>query len=397
MYKNLKIDELLVNPSNDRHGQLGSENAAISMLFQIRDTHMRNLAKDIVSSGGLFEPPLVRQIEGKYIVYDGNRRVTCIKLLRNPTLAPTTELDEFFRSLRINWPGNFPEAILCRVENNENRVNDIIFRRHTGVQQGIGQSTWDDRMKDNFVRRTGRKLGLNISDEIEGMLIAIGEGFPAKKIPRSVMNRLFAAETMRNRVGFSVRGEKVEFISDENLVLKRLRRIAQDMVSKHVTLKHVWDAKGKNDYLDAVENCEDFPQKEAKNFREVEAIKHITEGRSANKLIIPAGQYVRKTLIPQSEYSINWVGHLERHRRIWHELQFELKLPQHVNAISVLFRVLLEISVENYVKICQLDSVYENDKLSKKIEKISAHLFACGMVSKKESVTHLISFADMKG
>ena len=188
-YRKLPLASLIVNPANDRHGELENETAAIAQLFAAQEPHMRNLAKDLVAKGEIFEPPLVFPSGDKYVVADGNRRTTCLKLLAAPRRAPTVELQQFFADCRKNWQGAFPDKIECRVESDRDRVDDILFRRHTGVQGGIGQSTWNDRMKANFVIRTGKSGGLNVADEIEKRL-KDAKLLPSRKIPRSNLNRL---------------------------------------------------------------------------------------------------------------------------------------------------------------------------------------------------------------
>lgn len=47
-YVGLDIDDLTVNPANDRHGELANETAAIAELFRLREAHMKKLAADIV-------------------------------------------------------------------------------------------------------------------------------------------------------------------------------------------------------------------------------------------------------------------------------------------------------------------------------------------------------------
>jgi ParB-like chromosome segregation protein Spo0J len=76
-----------------------------------------------------FEPPLVFPSGDKYIVADGNRRTTCLKLLATPRRAPTVDLQEFFTECRKNWQGAFPDTIECSVESDRDRVDDILFRR----------------------------------------------------------------------------------------------------------------------------------------------------------------------------------------------------------------------------------------------------------------------------
>lgn len=124
-YRKLALTSLVVNSANDRHGELENETAAIAQLFAAQEPHMRNLAKDLVAKGEVFEPPLVFPKGDKFIIADGNRRTTCLKLLAAPRRAPTVELQHFFAELKKKWPGNFPDNVECRVETDRDRVDDI--------------------------------------------------------------------------------------------------------------------------------------------------------------------------------------------------------------------------------------------------------------------------------
>jgi hypothetical protein len=252
-YKPLPLSALLINRANDRHGELENETASIAWLFNNRETHMRNLAKDLVAKGEVFEPPLVYEEGGKFTVFDGNRRVTCLKLIVDPKRAPTTELQTFFSDLKSKWVGKFPDKLTCQIESDRDRIDDILFRRHTGSQNGVGQSTWDDRMKNTFAQRTGKGGGISVADEIEKRLLAAGMAPTRKKIPRSTLNRLLSAEVFRNRLGFSISKGKFEFTHSEQKVLVALQRVADDLASKRVVLGDIWDVDGKRSYLDKLE------------------------------------------------------------------------------------------------------------------------------------------------
>jgi hypothetical protein len=82
-------------------------------------------------------------------------------------------------------------------------------------------------------------------------------------------------------------------------------------------------------------------------------------------------------------YGIIWPAHLQRHRAIWEELQYKLKLSEVPNAISVLLRVLLELSIDNYIKRAKPATVQETDKLSRKAAKVAADLHVRGKIDKK--------------
>lgn len=379
-YRKLPLASLVVNPANDRHGELENETAAIAQLFATQEPHMRSLARDLVAKGEVFEPPLVYPSGDAYIVADGNRRTTCLKLIANPRRAPTVELQQFFAELKERWKGRFPDSIECRVETDKDRVDDILYRRHTGVQGGIGQSTWTDRMKTNFVVRTGKGTGLNLADEIEKRLRDAGLA-PSRKIPRSNLNRLLSAEALRNRVGVSVRKGKLEFVRDEQGSLTALGRIAKDLATRAVTLDDVWDTQRKLDYLDRLETEGVLP-----------STKRPTPPRSGpapSPTPAPAPKPrppkppAWPHVIPDVDYGLNWPAHLHRHREIWDELQYRLELDAHPNAISVLLRVLLELSIDNYVARASLTDVHENDKLAKKLVKVATDLEANRQIDRK--------------
>src|SRR6185437_4707348 len=126
---------------------------------------------------------------------------------------------------------------------------------------GVGQTTWDDRMKSNFINRTGMGGPFNVADEIEKRLAEAGM-LPKKKIPRSNMNRLFSTDAFRNRVGFSVNKGKFVFTHDEPIVLRALRRIADDLAGRQIVLGDIWDVDGKRAYLDSLEKEKVLPTAE---------------------------------------------------------------------------------------------------------------------------------------
>jgi hypothetical protein len=378
--RNIALSALLVNRANDRHGELENETAAIAWLFNTREIHMRNLTKDIVDKGQIYELPLVSPEGNKFVVYDGNRRITCLKLLSDPRRAPTLDLQNFFREQRQKWQGVFPKQIPCQVESDRDRIDDILFRRHTGTQNGVGQSTWDDRQKATFVERTGKGPGISVADEIEKRLTDNDLLPSRRKIPRSTMNRLLSSEPFRNRLGFSVTKGKFEFTHDEVTSLNALARVADDLANRRVVLGDIWDVDGKRSYLDGLERDGLLPSAQhAKAKTGPSATPKTTKIKPTAK----AKPTPRETLIPQVEFGLTWPGRLQRHHQIWEELQFHLELKKHPNAISVLLRVLIELSVENYLSQTSLN-VADGDKLAARIVKVGKAMKAEGSIDDKQ-------------
>lgn len=308
--RKLPLSSLVVNQANDRHGELENETAAIAWLFNHREGHMKQLAKDLAESGQLYETPLVFEDDGKFVVYDGNRRVTCLKLIDNPRRAPNAELQKYFSKLKKIAPPNLTEKIDCQVESDRDRIDEILYRRHTGSQAGIGQSAWDDRMKNTFVQRTGKGDGGSVADEIEKALIEAGKWSGKGKIPRSNMNRLLSAEVFRSRAGISFRGGIFSFTHEVEKSLSALSRIASDLSNKIVVLSDVWDVDGKNKYLDRLDKEGVLPTARdlLRSSKERSKTKKKNGDSSASSRSSPQK---RKNLIPQLDHSIAWSGRLQ--------------------------------------------------------------------------------------
>lgn len=382
----IPLKELSVNPANDRHGELAGEHAAMEWLLTHRATHMRNLARDIVAENGIYEPPLVHDDNGKFVVYDGNRRVTCLKLLAEPHKAPTKDWSDFFTARRAEWNGKLPEKIQCQIEPDRDRLDEILYRRHTGGQSGIGQSQWDPEAKSNFVRRTGKKTRVNVAEEIENKLREAGHLKGGKRLPRSNLNRLLSAEGFRNRVGISVVKNHVEFTHKEDVVLAALARIADDLIAKKVVLENIWSNTDKRNYLDKLEKAGALPTAadaltQTKDFK---SSKPPPKKPENDPPAPPAPKpEARHTLIRNIDYGLVPQAHIQRATDVWNELQHRLKFGEHDNAIAVLFRVLLEFAIENYIDRKSLSAVHANDKLAKKFRKVLDDMEAKATLDKK--------------
>lgn len=90
-------------------------------------------------------------------------------------------------------------------------------------------------------------------------------------------------------------------------------------------------------------------------------------------------------LIPSNfSHSIKWNDRTLRIKDIWEELQFHLDLNRHPNAVAVLFRVLLELSVEEYITRIEPPGVVKDDKLVAKVIAVAHDLNKRGVLDKKQ-------------
>lgn len=381
-YDEMELSSLLVNQANDRHGELLSEDKAIEWLLTHRATHMRNLTKDIVKTGGIYEPPLVRKENNKFVVYDGNRRTTALKLLNEPQKAPSADWAKFFSNQRAEWNGTFPRTVVCQVEQDRERLDEILYRRHTGQQGGVGQSQWDAPAKTNFERRTGKNTKLDLAEAVESLLREEEFLEDDQRIPRSNFKRLFSAEQFRNRVGISIEKNKLILTHKKHKVLNALNRVASDLISKTITLDDIWDNTAKRSYLDTLDKQGVLPTVEDTVPRSETKPKKPNKTKKGKKKSKPREK--RRTLIRNIDHGLV-VSHKNRKALdIFEELQHRLKFEQHDNAIAVLFRVLLEISIDLYIEEWKVENIHKNDKLSKKFRKSLNAMLTYGSIDQKQ-------------
>lgn len=359
----LSIDDLRVNQANDRHGEVANEDLAIAELFRLHDAQMRNLAADLAAVGAVYDPPLVMLSEGGYIVFDGNRRVTCLKLLRDPNRAPTADLRGYFMGL--DGGAAIPERLTCQVEADRPLIDNILFRRHTGSQRGVGQLDWNDRAKLNFVERTGQGGGINVAAEVERLLAEAGR-LPQGNIPWSTLTRLLSSEEFRNRAGVSTAGRRFRLTHDHNAVTDALYRIASDLANQVITLGDLWNNQGKRAYLNRLEVQGVLPRENERLVVPEEAPRGPRQLQQREPAPLPP----QTTFIPADAPHIQWIAAQQRVRAIWEELQ-SLPLREHPNAVSARMRILVELSVESYIAEHGLQVA---DNLSRKVGAVNAHL-----------------------
>lgn len=163
-YKVISINELYVNPENYRYiNDASDEIDAIICMFNVTTgtptKEMLNLSKDIVEDGlNPFEMPIVCFDEdlGKYVVYEGNRRVTCIKLMtqyknNDKILEKVPFVNEIYKlECNIN-------EIQCVVYYNSDDAKHFLSKIHQDINGGVGRKQWDYQAKMKANTAIGNK------------------------------------------------------------------------------------------------------------------------------------------------------------------------------------------------------------------------------------------------
>jgi hypothetical protein len=375
----IQVEHLRLNPENDRHGPLRDEVSSIHWLLENRNAHMRALAADLAKTKRLFERPLVRKDGDTYTVFDGNRRTCCIKLLLNPSLAPSEKWKDFFEEFNPTDMQEIFSEIECEVESDLSIIDETLFRRHTGSQEGVGQSQWDPEGKSNFLQRTG-KDSVGLGETIEKVLKSENLISPETQLPWSNLERLLSSEPIRKRAGLSFSGGSLVYLGSKEENLRTLQKIANDLSSREIVLGDLWNKVGKNAYLDKLKSDGlAIDRSRAKQPIPSDTEKPISQLPTKHRIRAPK----EKHLISNADSNpfINY-PECERADKIWRELQFHLEFEIHDNAIAVLMRVLLDIAITHYAKSEGIVFSH-NDAFAKRVSAVSDSMQNRGFIDQK--------------
>ena len=145
----LLIDELLLDQENPRLGSTSSQSEALAGIVRLNLGHFQNLMGSIRDDS--LDPGdslyVVRSEDGQdFVVLEGNRRLSALKVLSNPDILAGTDLPESMKKPLVREASGFErsevEPLRCVRFDNREQANDWIRRRHTGVAGGEGRITW---------------------------------------------------------------------------------------------------------------------------------------------------------------------------------------------------------------------------------------------------------------
>lgn len=379
-FAEIHIDSLIVNPSNDRHGPTPSEKDAISWLFRNKTKEMRNLASKIADAGRVYDSPLVVKEGDKFLVRDGNRRVTCLKLIHEPMNAPSGH-QAFFTELKSRASGRLALTVQCQIEDNGPVVEQILETRHNGVQDGIGQVGWGPREKANHANRVSGRSDYAWSQRIEEYLVSEGHRDQALSIKRSTLDRLLKAKKSRERFGFDVDAKgKLKSTQSKEKTTALLLKLVEDMNKNELTLNELLKAEDREAYIDVIASKGLLP-----NSADAIGAKSPTENNTSQQE--PSSQQTstskkRTSVIPRHvNYQFNWKSGQTKIHLAWEELQHKLLIARHPFAICVLLRALIELIVRDYQN---KNDLVDKDSLVKNLRLINDHLLSANKIGKEQ-------------
>jgi hypothetical protein len=391
--RQLKIADMLLDLENPRISKAGGQNDALHKILEDQDAKLVALADSIIENGGL--NPMDRLLvigspdnEGKYIVIEGNRRLAAIKILHNPAVLTGIEvrlpIQKRLEDLAPRFDPTSVEPIDCYEVKDRAEGATWIHQRHTGENEGRGIVNWDSVATRRF---KGRDPALQALDFVmtHGGLSDDEKKAIEARFPITTLDRLLSTPAVRAIIGVDITDQKLLTNLPADEVMKALRRMVRDLVSKTVVVTALKKVEQQVDYVSKLR--QDLPdlskrsnvQKSIDRFGGQDFKQPPSPKPKPKPKLAP-----RKALIAKEcRLSVTNAKIAE----IFKELRF-LPLTDYPHAISVLFRVFLETSVDEYLTQSRIPIIVktpngDKDKsLRKKVEEATTHMITNG-TSKK--------------
>ncbi|HKB68414.1 MAG TPA: hypothetical protein VKC61_21315 [Pyrinomonadaceae bacterium] len=372
----IRVAELLIDAENPRLTQPNvGQREALLEFARDQEKKLIRLAQDIVEyklnpAELLIVMPLKDDLE-RYVVLEGNRRFAALRGLENPdSLASALNpgLLKELRELSKAYQENPIESVQCLVVKDREEARHWIELRHTGTNEGAGLVPWGS---DEAARYRARTAGFQIHTQVLNFLEDRGDLTPEqrRKVPASSLRRLLTMKEAKAKLGIDFKDRKLAVVGNEKQVAKGLLYVVDDLASGNTKTDKIYTKTQRLTYIRRLPTFITAVVKKS-------AV--TTAGSKKKKAAKVTGP--RDELIPR-DCALNVTE--PRIRKIEIELR-GLSLEDYTNAVSVLFRVFIELSVDAYITDVGLATSIDA-KLMKKLTDVATDLLGRQKLTKQQS------------
>ncbi|MBZ5679898.1 MAG: hypothetical protein LAO24_07310 [Acidobacteriia bacterium] len=303
---------------------------------------------------------------------EGNRRLAALKSLENPesligALQPN-DLTEM-RKWSKQYQENPIESLQCFVVETKPESQHWMELRHTGGQnEGAAIVPWG---ADDAARFRARSGNIPFHTQALDLLENRGDLTPdkRKKVKSASLKRIIGTPEVREKLGIELEDGKLKLLADERHVAKALLHVVNDLISGAVTTKDIYHKPQRIDYANKLPAA--IVVKPTIASGHGVAVSAKGGKPTAPKATVGSGPVIHKDRLMPRGLVLNITD--PRLQRIAKELK-TLSLIEYTNAVSVLFRVFIELSADDYIGRQKLTPA--NDKLSTKLLAVTQDLIA---------------------
>ncbi len=206
--KQISVSKLLLDLENPRFPrEVQGQRAAINLMLEIQEEKIIRLAKDISING--IDPSENLMIyesneeSGFFIVSEGNRRTTALKLIAQPSLADNDRIRKVFTKIKEATTRNISK-VSCVIFDDEGYEHWVNLK-HTGDNKGVGRERWTTPEADRYRAKHGKiSFQSQLYDFMQRQEDEYAEILKKKKFVYATnLSRLFGDKKTMMRFGLS--------------------------------------------------------------------------------------------------------------------------------------------------------------------------------------------------
>jgi hypothetical protein len=370
--------DLLIDEQNPRIPLPNAgQHKALQSLANLQQSKLQKLAEHIVANHGTnpADLPIVMPFKDdldRYVVLEGNRRLAALRSLENPELL-VNSVDpvvlKAIRRLSKLYLASPIEQLMCLVVKNREEARPWIELRHTGMNEGAGIVPWGTEESGRFKSRTGvLPIASQALNFLEGQRSLTPE--ERKKIPVTSFKRLIDTPEVRAKLGLEVQSGNLALLADAKTVSKALLYVVNRLSSGKTKVTDIYTRTQRLDFANKIPA--DVAVTPKLGAGQGTTIGGVGKGavHSKGRAGVAKSTKLRDRLVPR-DCTLNVTD--PRVRQIEGELR-RLSLSDYTNAVSILFRVFIELSADCHITKASLSP--KDEKLSTKLLVVTADLIA---------------------
>lgn len=255
--RQVPLDDILLDVENARIRAGKDQADCVARIFR-KEEQLLALMENIAIEGLTTVPILVSPTDdGRWIVRDGNRRVTALKLLNNPDLAPDQRARARIRTLAKTHGGNIDDKLDVLASSNEAAILREVVARHSGAQGGIGQLNWSAYLRTVYLMNHGHPAEYKRAAQYvfwaEEQGVSVEDEFPITNV-----HRFFSKENLE-ALGFKIVADDLQPVLPTAQAKAIAQRVITDFQLRYKNVDDVRSPAQAEQYILAVRNDAGLP------------------------------------------------------------------------------------------------------------------------------------------
>ena len=395
----ISIGNLLLDVKNYRIVTQDSQKEARDAIIAEQGKKLIKLATDIIQVGlSPIDLLLVMDAEngnGDYVGLEGNRRITALQLLLKPELCEGTPVHAAFKKLNKNYADSIPKVMECVIVPNRKAGLVWINRKHQSGLEGAGTEPWSAMAKaradvDEGIARPDLDA-VNFVLTNPDLDPAVRKSLEGAQFNITSLKRLVETKDVQQVAGFSLQEGKLVSEYDRGRIQGILSEIVTVIATgkktdgQPFTVRHIDSKDEREEFISSI--AEKHPKKKKTNqpWRISGAPAPVKKKPQTQRSKGTASTEEQPNLIPRKFKLELPAGKIND---IFVEIK-ELDVTKRRHAVSVLFRVFFELTLDDYITKHGVTLSKDNKGnvktfLLHKLNVVMEHAKASSLLSEKE-------------